>query len=112
MLKNDIVKCVNAVRYHDLIPFLNEIKRINYCVIKGAALSTLAYGLAEIRNSVDIDLLFNKKDLKFFLGNLKNMAFTIKTRRELLIKKNEFFAFQHPSMENIGEENRIYRINR
>ena len=61
MLKKDLTKYVYAVRYHNLIPFINDIKGINYCIIKGAALSTLAYGFAEVRNSADVDLLINKK---------------------------------------------------
>lgn len=75
MLKKDLTKYVYAVRYHNLIPFINDIKGINYCIIKGAALSTLAYGFAEVRNSADVDLLINKKNLRFILESLIRNGF-------------------------------------
>lgn len=75
MLKKDVAKYVYAVRYHNIIPFINDLKKINYCVVKGAALSTLAYGFSEMRNSVDIDLLINRKDLRLILESLKRNGF-------------------------------------
>lgn len=50
--------------YEKMKPVFEDLRNTPYAVIKGEALSLQAYGILGVRNSNDIDILINKKDLK------------------------------------------------
>ena len=73
-----------------------EANGISYAVIKGAALSLSVYGNPYIRNSGDIDILINRKDIDaigqimrengFIQGHVINNSIVPFTRREIIFQ--------------------------
>ncbi len=61
--KEDIVK-QNALWYRALSSVLFDMDNLNYAVIKGEALSVMAYGEKGYRDSGDVDILVDRKHIK------------------------------------------------
>ncbi len=59
----NIFETISKIRYQDTSDFFLKAHSLNYAVIKGAALSRLAYGNPGKRESVDIDLLISRRSL-------------------------------------------------
>lgn len=66
---------LNKIYYHTLRDFFRDIQDMNYAIIKGEALSLMAYGGTGYRLCTDVDLLILKKDLYRFDSLLKKYGF-------------------------------------
>ena len=66
---------LNKIYYHTLRNFFRDIQDMNYAIIKGEALSLVAYGGTGYRLCTDVDLLILKKDLYRFDSLLKKYGF-------------------------------------
>lgn len=86
-------RAARKVKYQYLINLLNQKADFPYVVIKGEVLSVMAYGAAGKRNSGDIDVLVDRKDLKALEMILKEDGFesTELTRQEKIVAR----AFSH-----------------
>ena len=86
-------RAARKVKYQYLINLLNQNADFPYAVIKGEVLSVMAYGAAGKRNSGDIDVLVNRKDLKALEMILKEDGFESAdlTRQEKIVAR----AFSH-----------------
>ena len=86
-------RAARKVKYQYLINLLNQNADFPYAVIKGEVLSVMAYGAAGKRNSGDIDVLVDRKDLKALEMILKEDGFESVdlTRQEKIVAR----AFSH-----------------
>lgn len=86
-------RAARKVKYQYLINLLNQNADFPYAVIKGEVLSVMAYGAAGKRNSGDIDVLVDRKDLKALEMILKEDGFESAdlTRQEKIVAR----AFSH-----------------
>ena len=86
-------KAARKVKYQYLIDLLNRKADFSYAIVKGEVLSVLAYGAPGKRNSGDIDILVDKKDLKALEKILKEDGFESAelTRQEKIVAR----AFSH-----------------
>ena len=86
-------RAARKVKYQYLINLLNQKADFPYAVIKGEVLSVMAYGAAGKRNSGDIDVLVDRKDLKALEAILKEDGFESAelTRQEKIVAR----AFSH-----------------
>lgn len=91
----------NAVFYQRLKPLFVSLKSFNYAVIKGEALSIAAYGNVGFRDSGDIDILIEKKDISLITNILnqhgfRNMVYDHEGNlRELTRKERIMFVNSH-----------------
>ncbi len=86
-------RAARKVKYQYLSNLLNQNADFPYVVIKGEVLSVMAYGAAGKRNSGDIDVLVDRKDLKALEMILKEDGFESAdlTRQEKIVAR----AFSH-----------------
>lgn len=86
-------RAARKVKYQYLINLLSQKADFPYVVIKGEVLSVMAYGAAGKRNSGDIDVLVDRKDLKALEMILKEDGFESAdlTRQEKIVAR----AFSH-----------------
>lgn len=104
-----------AVVYHDLTPFFNDIKDLSYCVVKGEALSILAYGNVGMRSSSDIDILISRKDIKYIVSCLKKYGYKYKSDKGISKEERAFFLSNShqwkPLVKQIGFVESVVDIN-
>lgn len=70
-------KVINVFRYQSLVPVFSDLRaqEIPYALLKGEALSLLAYGEIGKRSSSDVDILIQKENLDRLEGILANAGF-------------------------------------
>ncbi len=92
-LQSVLDKAARKVKYQYLIDLLNKKAAFHYAIVKGEVLSVLAFGAPGKRNSGDIDVLVDKKDLKALEIILKEDGFESAdlTRQEKIVAR----AFSH-----------------
>lgn len=85
------------VLYKELQPLFEQMAIINYAVIKGEALSQYIYGVPNRRRSSDIDILINKKDIKFVENELQKLGFSQKEQSDAEMRSNRIIcmAYSH-----------------
>ena len=82
LLKANIKYILNKVslckRLNICAPFLSSLaeNKIPYAIVKGAVLSTMAFGNPFFRCSSDIDILVDKNDMSYVFDLLKKAGFT------------------------------------
>lgn len=86
-------RAARKVKYQYLINLLEQKAVFPYAIVKGEVLSCLAYGAPGKRNSGDIDVLVDKKDLKALEKILKEDGFESAelSRQEKIVAR----AFSH-----------------
>ena len=86
------IQAISALRYKEIKPILNMFD-FPYTIIKGEALSLLAYGKLGQRNSGDIDILLSKSNTKKAIGIIEKYSFYCKNKR----REQEIFmrGFSH-----------------
>lgn len=65
----------SILMYRELKSFFENISEIPYAVVKGEALSLLAYGNTGMRESADIDILVSRSNLDFIVKELNKACF-------------------------------------
>lgn len=63
------------ILYKELEPLFAALSSIRYAVVKGEVLSQQIYGVPNRRRSSDIDILIDKKNVKFLEEQLHNLGF-------------------------------------
>lgn len=71
--------------YKELKPLFEAMSSINYAVVKGEVLSQQIYGVLDKRRSSDIDILIDKKNVRFLEIELQKLGF----KQQLLEDVNE-----------------------
>lgn len=74
--KKSLVPYFLANRYVANSNLFEDMKQLNYSVVKGEALSLYAYGKVGERVSADIDILISKKSIKYLEDCLKKNGFS------------------------------------
>ena len=75
MNDNTIYKIGRKILYKELEPLFVLLSPIRYAVVKGEVLSQQIYGVPDRRRSSDIDILIDKKNVKFLEEQLQNLGF-------------------------------------
>ena len=68
--------------YKELQPLFDALSSVRYAVIKGEVLSQQIYGVPDRRKSSDIDILIDKKNVKFLEEQLHKLGFEQKLPEE------------------------------
>ena len=63
------------ILYKELQPLFEELASVRYAVVKGEVLSQQIYGVPDRRRSSDIDILIDKKNVKFLEEQLHKLGF-------------------------------------
>lgn len=77
-MENKLYRIGRKLLYKELEPLFESLSSIRYAVIKGEALSQQIYGVPDRRRSSDIDILIDKKNVKFLEKQLCKLGFTQK----------------------------------
>ena len=74
-MENKLYRIGRKLLYKELEPLFESFSSIRYAVIKGEALSQQIYGVPDRRRSSDIDILIDKKNVKFLEEQLHKLGF-------------------------------------
>ena len=74
-MENKLYRIGRKLLYKELEPLFESLSSIRYAVIKGEALSQQIYGVPDRRRSSDIDILIDKKNVKFLEKQLCKLGF-------------------------------------
>lgn len=84
------------IMFKELQPLWKVLDNIDYALIKGEALSYQIYGVPDKRRSSDIDILIEKKNLKFIEMNLQEIGFIQKTTTDIDVqRKNRILCLNY-----------------
>ena len=100
---HDVSVYLLALKYKNTSSVFAPLSSAHYSVIKGEALSMLAYGEAGMRHTGDIDLLISRANLSLFEKILKQNGFT--TREQPRSDRVMMMAYSHqvfPWFKNIS----------
>lgn len=64
--------------YREIQPLFDSLAEVRYSVVKGEVLSQQIYGFPDRRKSSDIDILIDKKNVKFLEKHLLDLGFSQK----------------------------------
>lgn len=74
-MTDNIYKIGRKILYKELQPLFEALSSIRYAVVKGEVLSQQIYGVPDRRKSSDIDILIDKKNVKFLEEKLHKLGF-------------------------------------
>jgi hypothetical protein len=74
-MRNRLYKLERKLLYKELEPLFKELSTVRYAVVKGEVLSQQIYGVPDRRRSSDIDILIDKKNVKFLEEQLCKLGF-------------------------------------
>lgn len=78
-MTDNIYKVGRKILYKELEPLFVALSPIRYAVVKGEVLSQQIYGAPDRRRSSDIDILIDKKNVKFLEEQLHKLGFEQKS---------------------------------
>lgn len=78
-MTDNIYKVGRKILYKELEPLFVALSPIRYAVVKGEVLSQQIYGVPDRRRSSDIDILIDKKNVKFLEEQLHKLGFDQKS---------------------------------
>lgn len=112
MTKDELYKkniYISKLRYKSCLELFDSLKHIDYVIIKGEPLSMYCYNLFGMRNSSDIDILIDKKNLSLLEKVLEKGGFistnTSRHDRILMLSYSHQVA---PWFKNIINNLRLY----
>ena len=70
-----LYKLERKLLYKELQPLFEALSSVRYAVVKGEVLSQQIYGVPDRRKSNDIDILIDKRNVKFLEKQLINLGF-------------------------------------
>lgn len=81
-MTDNIYKVGRKILYKELEPLFVALSPIRYAVVKGEVLSQQIYGDPDRRRSSDIDILIDKKNVKFLEEQLHKLGFEQKLPKD------------------------------
>ena len=75
MMEDKLYKIERKLLYKELQPLFETLSSVRYAVVKGEVLSQQIYGVPDRRRSSDIDILIDKKNVKFLEEQLQKLGF-------------------------------------
>ena len=81
--------------YKELKPLFESLSSIRYAVIKGEVLSQQIYGIPDKRNSSDIDILIDRKNVKFLEERLQELGFKQKSENDTVSRRNRILCMTY-----------------
>lgn len=72
---DNLYKIERKILYKELEPLFAALSSVRYAVVKGEVLSQQIYGVPDKRKSSDIDILIDKKNVKFLEEQLHKLGF-------------------------------------
>lgn len=74
-MTDNLYKIERKILYKELEPLFAALSSVRYAVVKGEVLSQQIYGVPDRRRSSDIDILIDKKNVKFLEEQLRKLGF-------------------------------------
>lgn len=74
-MTDNLYKIERKILYKELEPLFAALSSVRYAVVKGEVLSQQIYGVPDRRRSSDIDILIDKKNVKFLEEQLHKLGF-------------------------------------
>lgn len=74
-MRDKLYKIERKLLYKELEPLFAALSSVRYAVVKGEVLSQQIYGVPDRRRSSDIDILIDKKNVKFLEEQLHKLGF-------------------------------------
>jgi hypothetical protein len=74
-MTDNLYKIERKILYKELEPLFEALSSVRYAVVKGEVLSQQIYGVPDRRRSSDIDILIDKKNVKFLEEQLRKLGF-------------------------------------
>ena len=88
-MRDKLYKIERKLLYKELEPLFAALSSVRYAVVKGEVLSQQIYGVPDRRRSSDIDILIDKKNVKFLeeqrITDLHNENWAVEESGELVI---------------------------
>ena len=74
-MTDNLYKIERKILYKELEPLFAALSSVRYAVVKGEVLSQQIYGVPDRRRSSDVDILIDKKNVKFLEEQLHKLGF-------------------------------------
>ena len=75
IMEDKLYRLERKLLYKELQPLFEVLSSVRYAVVKGEVLSQQIYGVPDRRRSSDIDILIDKKNVKFLEEQLQKLGF-------------------------------------
>ena len=95
-MKDNVYKISRQILYKELQPLFEALSVLRYAVVKGEVLSNQIYGVPDRRRSGDIDILIDKKNIKYLEELLHKAGFLqILPDDSVEVRRNRVFCLSY-----------------